>query len=553
MKKILSLLFIAVALSVSAQKPIPQSTINAVQQAMSNVARPAFTPDNKLRYAERIIENYYVDSVDVDMIVQEAIIAMLKKLDPHSLYSDPEETRELTTPLEGNFSGIGIQFNMLNDTLFVVQTIAGGPCEKVGIKAGDRILQAGDSVISGVKMPNSRVIKILRGPKGTRVDLKVLPGGETTPVDFVVTRDDIPVYSVDAAFMATPTTGYVKIARFGETTYVELKEAISKLKKEGMKDIIIDLQDNGGGYLQAAIDIADIFLPRKSPVVYTESPRSGAHYYSAESNGNFDGGKVVVIVNQNSASASEILAGAIQDNDRGVIVGRRSFGKGLVQRPFPFPDGSMIRLTTSRYHTPSGRCIQRPYDSNDPDAYRNDFINRYESGELLSQDSIHINDSLRYETLNSHRPVYGGGGIMPDIFVPIDTTGITGYYKSLVAKGIINKYVLTYVDKNRDDLKYTYPNIKAFINHFKVQDKMIEELEAMAEKEGIEKNSEQLVESLPLIKIIIKGMVARDIFDMSAYYQVVLPELSEEYKSAVSIINNKADYTTILSKAAEVK
>ena len=309
------------------------------------------TPDRKLRYAAAIIDTYYVDSVDTDHMVEEAIKAMLKTLDPHSQYTPPKETKELTEPLEGNFSGIGIQFNMMQDTLYVIETISGGPSERVGIRAGDRIISANDTVIAGVKMKNTDIMKRLRGPKGTVVTVKVLRRGEPEPIEFRITRADIPIYSVDAAYMADKTTGYIRISRFAKDTPKELADALAKLKKQGMKNILLDVQDNGGGYMNAAIEIANNFLRHNDLIVYTDSPRMEPYYYYAQGNGKYTNPRVVVLVNQYSASASEILAGAIQDNDRGLVVGRRTFGKGLVQRPFPFPDGSMIRLTIARYHT----------------------------------------------------------------------------------------------------------------------------------------------------------------------------------------------------------
>ena len=423
----------------------PALGLSGAQQASARAAAPrneaggfVLSPDRKLLMAEQLIERFYVDTVNANKMVEEAIVAMLKTLDPHSTYSDPDETKELTTPLEGIFSGIGVQFNMLSDTLFVIQTTAGGPSEKVGILPGDRIVQAGDSVIAGRKLPNSRIIKILRGPKGSEVTLKVLRKGSAEPILFNVTRDDIPIYSVDAAYMATPTTAYIRISRFAEATDKEFAQSVEKLKKEGMTDLIVDLEDNTGGYLQAALNLASHFLDKGDLVVYTESPKIPGAEFRVDKRGDLRDGKVVVMVNQYSASASEILAGALQDNDRGLIVGRRTFGKGLVQRPFPFPDGSMIRLTTAKYHTPTGRCIQKPYTSGDDQHYRKDILHRYEAGEFSSTDSIHMPDSLRFETLKNHRPVYGGGGIMPDVFVPIDTTAFTTYYRDLVAKGIIN-------------------------------------------------------------------------------------------------------------------
>lgn len=509
------------------------------------------TPDRKLLMAEQVIERFYVDSVDAGNMVQDAIVAMLKTLDPHSSYSDPEETKELTTPLEGNFSGIGVQFNMLNDTLFVIQTTSGGPSEKVGILPGDRIVQAGDSVIAGRKLPNSRIIKILRGPKGSEVDLKVLRRGEAQPIVFHVVRDDIPVYSVDAAYMADPTTGYIRVSRFGEETDKEFEAALEKLRKQGMQNLIVDLEDNGGGYLQAAHQLASHFLDKGDMVVYTDAPKMGRTVYAVEKPGNFNKGRLVIMANQYSASASEILSGAVQDNDRGLIVGRRTFGKGLVQRPFPFPDGSMIRLTVSRYYTPSGRSIQKPYAPGDEESYRKDILHRYEAGEFSSADSIHLPDSLRFETLHNHRPVYGGGGIMPDLFVPIDTTAFTPYYRNLVAKGILNRFCITYVDRNRSQLNREYPDVDAFIAKFSVASAMMDDIVKLGVADSVKLDSVQLERSRPMIETIVKGVIARDLFDTSAYFRVVNPQLSPVYREALGLINDERRYNRLLREGRE--
>lgn len=509
------------------------------------------TPDRKLLMAEQVIERFYVDSVDAGNMVQDAIVAMLKTLDPHSSYSDPEETKKLTTPLEGNFSGIGVQFNMLNDTLFVIQTTSGGPSEKVGILPGDRIVQAGDSVIAGRKLPNSRIIKILRGPKGSEVDLKVLRRGEAQPIVFHVVRDDIPVYSVDAAYMADPTTGYIRVSRFGEETDKEFEAALEKLRKQGMQNLIVDLEDNGGGYLQAAHQLASHFLDKGDMVVYTDAPKMGRTVYAVEKPGNFNKGRLVIMANQYSASASEILSGAVQDNDRGLIVGRRTFGKGLVQRPFPFPDGSMIRLTVSRYYTPSGRSIQKPYAPGDEESYRKDMLHRYEAGEFSSADSIHLPDSLRFETLHNHRPVYGGGGIMPDLFVPIDTTAFSPYYRNLVAKGILNRFCITYVDRNRSQLNREYPDVDAFIAKFSVDSAMIDDIVKLGVADSVKLDSVQLERSRPMIETIVKGIIARDLFDTSAYFRVVNPQLSPVYREALGLINDERRYNRLLREGRE--
>jgi carboxyl-terminal processing protease len=497
---------------------------------------------NKIAQAEKYIEACYVDTVNPDKLAEEAIKAMLATLDPHSTYSDPEETKELTTPLDGSFSGIGIQFNMLNDTLYVIQTTSGGPSEKVGILPGDRLIQANDSLISGVKRPNSSVIKLLRGPKGTPVRLKILRKGVAEPINFLVIRDDIPVYSVDAAYMADATTGYIRLSRFAESTPDEISEAMYKLRKQGMKNLVLDLQDNGGGLLGSAIDLAARFLSRGDLVVYTKSPSMGEHFYATDRNGEFVDGRLVVLVNQYSASASEITAGAIQDNDRGVIVGRRTFGKGLVQRPFPFPDGSMIRLTVSKYYTPSGRCIQKPYERGNSDEYRKDMLHRYESGEFTSADSIHFSDSEKFATLRTARTVYGGGGIMPDIFVPVDTTGYSDYYRDLTAKGILNRYSITYVDTNRKQLQKTYPNEESFLANFNVSQDMIDKIVEMGEADSIAANPEQMAVSRTIIDAVVKGLIGRDLFETQTYFKVVNPVLNPIYIRGIEVANDPEDY-----------
>ena len=515
-----------------------------VSCAQQNPSRE-LTPDQKLRMASALIQNYYVEDVDGQKLTDEAIIAMLKTLDPHSSYSDPEETKELTQPLEGKFSGIGIQFNAATDTVYVIQTIAGGPSEKVGIRPGDRIIQADDSIIAGRKLPNSAILKILRGEKGSKVNLKVKRGGEPELIDFVVTRDDIPIYSVDAAYMANDSTGYIRVSRFAEETAAEVARAVKKLQAKGMTNLILDLQDNGGGYLGAAVELASQFLSKGDPVVYTKGLHSQPAYFNLDADGDLRDMKVVVLVNQYSASASEILSGALQDNDRGLIVGRRTFGKGLVQRPFPFPDGSMIRLTTARYYTPSGRSIQKHYEKGQGEEYMLDMFNRYKSGELWSADSIHLNDSLKYETLRNHRPVYGGGGIMPDVFVPVDTTFFSPYYRDLNAKGVINQFCLNYVDAHRSELKKAYPDEDAFANGFDFTPELERQLIAAGEKEGIEFNEEQWQRSSPYIVAIIKGLLSRDLYEDSSVFRFINP-LTPEYKEALNLIGDGKRYDSLL-------
>lgn len=544
MKKYRLFILAILAIATTALPLSAQSDLFSFLKGGGPIKMPAA---NKIAQAEKIIEQCYVDTVDTDQLAEEAIKAMLATLDPHSTYSDPEETKELTTPLDGNFSGIGIQFNMLNDTLYVIQTTSGGPSEKVGILPGDRLIQADDSIISGVKRPNSSVIKILRGPKGTPVNLKILRKGVAQPIDFLVVRDDIPVYSIDAAYMADPTTGYIRLSRFSESTPKEISEAMAKLRKQGMKNLVLDLQDNGGGLLGSAIDLGARFLNRDDLVVYTKSPTMGEHYYATDRDGEFRDGRVVVLVNQYSASASEITAGAIQDHDRGVIVGRRTFGKGLVQRPFPFPDGSMIRLTVSKYHTPSGRCIQKPYERGNSDEYRKDILHRYEAGEFSSADSIHFSDSDKYSTLRTGRTVYGGGGVMPDVFVAVDTTGYSDYYRDLTAKGILNRFAISYVDANRKQLTRQYPTEESFISGFSVTPEMIDEMVRLGETDSVKPVPEQLEISRKTIEAILKGIIGRDLFETQTYFKVVNPVLNPVYVRGLEIINDPEEYRRLLS------
>ncbi|MDE5900500.1 MAG: S41 family peptidase [Muribaculaceae bacterium] len=506
---------------------------------------PQFDAMRKLQLTEAIIENYYVDSVNPDTVVQEAIIAMLKTLDPHSTYTTAEETKALTEPLNGNFSGIGVQFQMSQDTVYVIQPTAGGPSEKVGIIPGDRIVAANDTAIAGVKMPQSAVMKRLRGPKGSIVKLKVVRRSEADTLEFRVKRDDIPLYTVDASYMADPTTGYIRISSFGAETASEFVKAYNQLVGKGMKNLIIDLQDNGGGYLNAAVDVSQMFLNPGSTIVFTQGLHQSPQFFFAEQTRPIVDNRVIVLTNEYSASAAEILSGALQDNDRGLIVGRRTFGKGLVQRPFPFPDGSMVRLTTAHYYTPSGRSIQKPYTKGETDTYGEDLIERYKHGEFSSADSIKLDKSKKFSTINNNRAVYGGGGIMPDLFVPIDTTGVNKYYRELRAKNVINQFVLDYVEQHRSTLKKEYKNEDAFIDRFAVTDRMIDEFVALGQKLGVEADAGQLAECRPFLDLVIKGLVGRDLFTASTYSRVVNP-INPVYREALKLINDTERYEALL-------
>ncbi len=503
----------------------------------------------KLNTAIFAITQLYVDTVNETKLAEDAINGMLEKLDPHSSYTTAEETRELNEPLEGNFSGIGIQFNMNKDTLYVIQVIAGGPSERVGMKAGDRIIAVNDTSIAGVKMKNRDIMKRLRGKEGTKVDVTVLRRGVSEPISFRITREQIPIYSIDASYMMDDKTGFVRVSRFAATTHDEFAEALDKLRSQGMTQLILDLQGNGGGYLISAVQMANEFLNKGQLIVYTEGDKSPRSEAVTEHQGSFNRGKVVILVDESSASSSEILSGALQDWDRAVIVGRRTFGKGLVQRPIPFADGSMIRLTVSRYHTPAGRCIQKPYDKGN-EAYARDLYTRYENGEMMHADSIHFADSLRYCTLVNKRTIYGGGGIMPDIFVPLDTTRYTDYHRNLVAKGTLNQYAINYIDKHRKQLAKQYKDIGQFNSEFHIDSTLMQGLKEMGDKDKVEYNPEQAAQSYNLIARQLKALIARDLFDITAYFIVMNP-VDPVVSKAYEIINDDKLYNELLGNANE--
>ena len=493
----------------------------------------------KLMYAGNIIENFYVDDADSDKITEEGIKAMLKTLDPHSTYTDPKETKSLLEQMEGSFGGIGIQFNIVSDTLYVIQTTNNGPSERAGILPGDRIIAVNDTAIAGVKMDRADIMSRLRGEKGTKVEIDVMRRGIDRKLHFSLVRDDISTETVDVAYMIDKKNGYIRINTFGAKTHDEFVTKLDSLKKCGMKNLILDLSGNGGGYLTAAVGIAGEFIDEAKLVVYTEGKKNPRFDYLSMGEGRFRKGNLVVIVDETSASASEILAGAVQDWDRGVIVGRRTFGKGLVQRPFQLPDGSMIRLTIARYYTPTGRCIQKPYD-NDSVKYEDDLLNRYNKGEMTSADSIHFPDSLKTYTLRLQRPVYGGGGIMPDYFVPVDTARYTKYHRALAAKGSIIQTSLRYIDDNREKLLAEYPTVEDFEARFEVNDAFVEMLKQQGVMDSVklEGGDEEFERSLPEIKLQLKQLVARDLWDMSDFMKLYNKN-NDIFKKAYELIREK--------------
>ena len=479
------------------------------------------SPLRKLQLAEMAITNFYVDSVNEQKLSEDAIRGMLKGLDPHSTYTDAKETKAMNEPLQGDFEGIGVQFNMIEDTLVVIQPIVNGPSQKVGILAGDRIVSVNDSTIAGVKMPRIDIMKMLRGKKGTKVKLGIVRRGVSNILTFVVTRDKIPVHTLNAAYMIRPGVGYICLESFGMKTHKEFMDAVKELEKQGMKSLILDLQDNGGGYLQAAVQIANEFLKDNEMIVYTEGRNVRRQNYKAIGNGRLQKMRVYVLVNEFTASAAEIVTGAIQDNDRGTVVGRRTFGKGLVQRPFDFPDGSMMRLTIAHYYTPSGRCIQKPYKKGDLKDYEMDLEKRLKHGELTNPDSIHFDTSQKFYTLRNHRVVYGGGGIMPDYFVPLDTTKYTKYHRLLAAKNIIMNAYLKYVDANRTTLKGLYKSFDTFNKNYVVPQSLLDTIVSEGKKEKVEpKDKAELTATMPYIKVQLKALVARDLWDMNEYYRI---------------------------------
>ena len=492
-----------------------------------------------------LVNTFYVDTVNQQKLIDDAIVQVLKDLDPHSIYISAKEVKEMNEPLQGSFEGIGIQFNIFNDTLLVVSPISGGPSKKVGVLAGDRILTVDGENIAGVGIKNSHVFKLLRGKKGSKVTVGIKRKGIKKIIDFIITRDKIPIFSLDASYMVSDDIGYIKLNRFAATSMDEYKKAFKKLKEKNVKKIILDLTNNGGGYMSTAIKLADEFLDDNKMIVYTQGINNPKEEYKATKKGNFEDGRIVIMVDEGSASASEIVTGAIQDWDRGVVVGRRSFGKGLVQRQYPLPDGSMIRLTIAHYYTPTGRCIQKSY-KNGLKEYRMDLINRYNNGELTNQDSIHFPDSLKYQTLIKQRNVYGGGGIMPDIFVPIDTTKITDYYTDLWRKGIPNKFVYKYVDDNRKKLTKQYSDFTLFNNEYEFDENKLNKFIKFAKKEGVEENKEELNTSKDIIKLQLKALIASNLWGTSEYYQVI-NQINPIFKKAVEVLDNPSLYKNKLT------
>jgi carboxyl-terminal processing protease len=491
-----------------------------------------------------LIESFYVDSAQLDKLAEKAIIEMLKNLDPHSTYISAKDVKEMNEPLNGNFEGIGIQFNILRDSIIVVEPIAGGPSEKVGLRAGDRILTIDKEKVTGIGISTAGVRTKLMGAKGTKVNITVYRKGEKDILEFTIIRDKIPINSLDAAYMLNKETGYIKLNKFAATTEREFSDAVNTLKKSSMQNLVLDLRGNGGGYMMAATSIAEKFFPDQKLLVYLSGRKTPRQDYKSKGAGSLSSARIIILTDENSASASEILSGAMQDWDRGVILGRRTFGKGLVQNGFYLTDGSMIRLTIARYYTPTGRLIQSPYDGG-YDKYIENFYKRYTDGEMMTPDSIRLPDSLKYKTLINKRIVYGGGGIMPDVFVAVDTSYNTSYFRRLAGKNVLNTFTLDYFDRNRSQLTSKYKNFDDFRKNFQFSTDDIKAFIAKGEAEGVKYDDIQYNISKDEILLVLKGIVATNIWQTSEYYQII-NQNDKVIDKALEVISDKNRYNSIL-------
>jgi carboxyl-terminal processing protease len=489
------------------------------------------------------IENFYVDSTNSGELVENAIVNTLKELDPHSAYISKKDLNAANEPLEGSFEGIGVTFQLFNDTILVISPVPGGPSEKLGILAGDKIIKIDGEDAFGSKMNNNYVMEHLRGKKGTVVKVSIYRGNRKELIEYSIVRDKIPINSIDATFMIDSNIGYIKLNRFSKSTMEEFHESILTLKSGGMKSLILDLRGNSGGFLNTAVELSDEFLEDGKLIVYTEGLKSARQDFQATSHGDFEKGNLIVLINEGSASASEIVSGAIQDWDRGIVLGRRSFGKGLVQRPFQLPDGSVIRLTSARYYTPTGRSIQKPYDEG-VESYYMDLYKRQKHGEFVHADSIHFPDSLKYLT-PANRVVYGGGGIMPDVFVPFDSTQYTDYYSDLIRKGVFNKFTVEFANKNRESFTRKYPTFEKFNSDFKIDDDIMNEFIKLGIKEGVELKEDQYKLSDVFMRYQLKALIARNIWDLNKYFEV-LTDVDDTLQRALDLIKKKNMYSEVI-------
>ena len=498
---------------------------------------------NSYKEGLKLFDLIYPDTITNSEITEHGIRFMLEQLDPHSTYISLKDLHDMNAPLKGSFTGVGIRFQIFKDTVLIVQAIPGGPSEKVGLMAGDKIIKIGEEMVAGIGMKNSGVRDRLLGDKGTKVLVGVKRGNSNEIIDFEITRDKIPIYSVDASYMANENTGYIKLNNFSSTSLSEIRKAVFSLKNKGMENLILDLQNNGGGYLKTAVDLADEMLPGNRKIVSTKGRKFPEKIYGGNNKGLLENGKIIVLVNESSASASEIVSGAIQDWDRGLIVGRRTFGKGLVQKPIQLPDGTQVRITTSKYYTPSGRCIQKPY-SDGLMAYRKEKYSRYKSGESFNKDSIKNNENEVFSTLLKNRKVYGGGGVVPDIFIPLDTNGTSAYFSKLIRKGVFNQFSLYYVNENRDNLEKKYSNFEKYKTSFNTKN-ALQELIEFAKDEGINFNEKQYNESKKTIEVRLKANIAQDLYDYKKFYEII-NELNITLQKSLEIINNDKAFSNLV-------
>lgn len=487
----------------------------------------------KFRQVITHIQNDYVDEVNTGELAETAITEMLEKLDPHSVYIPAKDLELTQSQLEGNFEGIGIEFNIFKDTIHVVSPLSGGPSESLGIMPGDQIITVDGEVVAGTGINNRRVIELLRGERGSEVTVEIKRKGSGDLIEYVIVRDVIPQYSVDVSYMVDDEIGYIKVSRFAATTFMEFKEALTKLRNAGMKKLILDLTGNPGGYMDPAIKMTDELLGGNQMIVYTQGKevRHNAEYFT-KAKGDFEDGPVIVLLDEGSASASEIVSGALQDHDRALIVGRRSFGKGLVQMPIELNDGSALRLTISRYYTPSGRCIQKPYDGSLED-YHMEFYDRFSNGEIYTKDSIKVNDSLIFKTDNG-RAVYGGGGISPDYFVPLDTSANSGYMTRIFNSNSLAEFSLKYTDENRATLEKM--SLAEFQKNFEVTDKILSGLRAIGEENGVRFNANEFEKSRPLLSLYLKAFIARNLWKNEGFYPIFNTQ-NEIFQKALTLID----------------
>ena len=527
-------------------KKLSAGAILLIFTVILNISLSAQVNDPSIKFSRTLslVESYYVDTANLNSITEKAIVEMLRNLDPHSTYISAKDVKDMNEPLLGNFEGIGIQFNLLRDTIIVIEPISGGPSEKVGLRAGDRIVTINGEKVTGIKLTTTGVRKRLLGPKGTKVDINVFRHGQKNLLEFAIIRDKIPIYSLDASYMLDKSTGYIKLNKFAATTLKEFANAVDSLKKSKMENLVLDLRGNGGGYMLAATGLADYFFSDQKLLVYLIGRKTPRQDYKSTGKGYLSKSRLVVLTDEGSASASEIFAGAMQDWDRGIVMGRRTFGKGLVQNGFYLTDGSMIRLTIARYFTPAGRSIQSPYDEG-YEKYIANYYKRFSDGELVTPDKFHFPDSVKYQTLVNQRTVYGGGGIMPDVFVAADTSKYSEYYRNILNKGVLNTFSLEYFDRNRTALVSKYKSFNDFRDKFKFTNDDIQAFIRKGDAEGVKYVEDQFNLSKSEILMALKALTAINMWQSNEYFQIINAD-DNVIASALKIISNREEYNKLM-------